>query len=128
LTDIPPSYLAQRYLFGVIQTSLQLTFTVSSDPDRDFSNRTGIFLQSVVHLTDFFPSSLALRYGSRLIQTSLQLTVTVKFDPGLEFLKQNWIMSAEWSTFDSLHPFLSCTEICVRGNTDISAINSYVYI
>jgi hypothetical protein len=34
-------------------------------------------------------------------------------------------MSAERSTRDSIPPFLSCTEICVRGNTDIFAINSY---
>jgi hypothetical protein len=37
-------------------------------------------------------------------------------------------MSAEWSTLDSLPPFLSCTEIYVRCYTDISAINSYGYI
>jgi hypothetical protein len=34
-------------------------------------------------------------------------------------------MSAEWSTRDSFIPFHSFIEIFVRGNTDISAINSY---
>jgi hypothetical protein len=44
----------------------------------------------------------------------LQLTVTVTFDPELDYFKQNWFMTAEWSTRDSLIPFLSCTEICVH--------------
>jgi hypothetical protein len=45
----------------------------------------------------------------------LELTLTVTCDPELDFkkdeiivtfLKQNWVMSAEWSTLDSLRPFL----------------------
>jgi hypothetical protein len=79
-------------------------------------------------LTHFLPSSLAESYVSRVIETSLQLTVTVILYPELDILKQNLIMSAEWSTRDSLPPFLSCTEICVRGKTEIFAITSYVYI
>jgi hypothetical protein len=58
----------------------------------------------------------------------LELAVTFTYDPKRDFLKQNWVMTAEWSTLDSLSPFLSCTEICVRYNTDISAINSNGYI
>jgi hypothetical protein len=78
---------------------------------------------------DSFPHSpLAERYVSGLIPTSLQLTVTVICDTELHFLKQNWVIFAEWSKLESLRPFLSCTEICVRVNTDISAINLYVYI
>jgi hypothetical protein len=65
-------------------------------------------------VTDFLPSSLAQRYVSAVIETYLQLTVTVKYDPELDFLKQNWVMSEEWGTLDSLRPFLACTEICVR--------------
>jgi hypothetical protein len=38
------------------------------------------------------------------------------------------VMSAEWSTLDSLLPFLSCTEICGRGNTHISGFICYGYI
>jgi hypothetical protein len=79
-------------------------------------------------MTHFFPSFLAQRYVSGVIQTYTELTVTVICDPELDFLKENWVMSAEWSTLDSLRPFLSCTEICVRGNTDISGINSYGYM
>jgi hypothetical protein len=93
-----------------------------------FSNKTGLCLQSGVHLTHFLPSTLAQRYVSGLIQISLQLTVTVTSDQELDILQQNRFMSAEWRTLDSLPPFLSCTEICVRGNTDISAINSDDYI
>jgi hypothetical protein len=79
-------------------------------------------------VTHFFPSSPAQRYVSGVIQTYMELTVTVIYDPELDFLKENWDMSAERSTHDSLRPFLSCTEICVRGNTDISEINSYGYM
>jgi hypothetical protein len=39
-----------------------------------------------------------------------------------------WVISAECITLDSLPPVLSCTEICVRGNTDLSPINSYRYV
>jgi hypothetical protein len=54
-------------------------------------------------LTHFVPSSLAQRYVSGVIQTALQLTVTVRYDPDVvTFLKQNWFMSAEWCTLDSL--------------------------
>jgi hypothetical protein len=74
----------------------------------------------VIH---FLPSSRAQTYVSGLIQTFLELTVTVTSDSELVFLKQNWVMSAEWSSRYSLPPFLSCTEICVRGNTDNSSIN-----
>jgi hypothetical protein len=59
-------------------------------------------------VSQFLPSFLAQRYVSRVIQTSLQITVTVKFDPELDFPKQKWVMSEEWSTLDSLRPFLSC--------------------
>jgi hypothetical protein len=71
-------------------------------------------------------SSLAQRYVSEIIQKPLELTVTVTCDTALDFLKQNFVMSAECSRLDSLRPFIFCTEICGRGNTDISAINSYV--
>jgi hypothetical protein len=59
-------------------------------------------VQSGVHLTHFFPSSLAQTYVSGVIQTFLQLTITVTCVKDLDFLKQNWVMSAEWSTFDSI--------------------------
>jgi hypothetical protein len=43
---------------------------------------------------------------SGVIQTSLQLTVTVRYDPEVViFLKENWVMSAESSTLDSLPHF-----------------------
>jgi hypothetical protein len=125
LTHFLPSPLAQRYVSGVIETSLQLIITVTVIRNLTFSNRTGLCLQSGVHVTHFLPSSLAQRYVSVVIQTSLQLTITVTCDPELDFVKQNSFMSAEWSTLASLRPFLSCTEICFRVNTDISAINSY---
>jgi hypothetical protein len=70
-------------------------------------------------------SSLAQTYVSGVIQTSLELTVTVNSDPELEFLKQNSVIFAKWSKPDSHHPFHCCTEICVRGNTEISGINIY---
>jgi hypothetical protein len=73
-------------------------------------------------VTHFLPSSLAQRYVSVVIQTSLQLTITVISDPELVFLKQNWVTSADWSTLDSILPFLCCTEICVQVNKDISGI------
>jgi hypothetical protein len=75
-----------------------------------------------------FYSSLAQRYVSGLIQTFLELKFTFKYDPELDFLKQKWVMSAECSRIDSLRPFILCTYICVRGNTDISGINSYGYL
>jgi hypothetical protein len=59
---------------------------------------------------------------SAVIQKSLELTVTVTCYTELDFLKQNWVMSEEWSTRDSLRPIVSCTEIFVWSNTDISAI------
>jgi hypothetical protein len=90
-----------------------------------FSNRIGLCLQIGVHFTHFVPSSLAQRYVSGIIQTSLELTVTVTSYPELDFRKQNCVMSAECSTLDSLRPFLSCTEICGWGKTDIYAIKSY---
>jgi hypothetical protein len=58
----------------------------------------------------------------------MELTVTITCDPELDFLKLNCVMSAEWSRLDSLPPFLSCRELCVQGDTDISVINSYGYI
>jgi hypothetical protein len=55
-----PSSLAQRYVSGVIQTSLELTVTVTCDPELDFLKKgTGLCLQSGIHLTHFLPSSLA---------------------------------------------------------------------
>jgi hypothetical protein len=79
-------------------------------------------------MTHFLPSSLEQKYVSGVIQTSMQLKFTFICDPELDFLKQNWVISAEWSTLDSLRPFLSCTEICVLSDTDISAINNYGYL
>jgi hypothetical protein len=61
-------------------------------------------------VTHFLPSFLAQRYVSGVIQKFLELTITIKYDPELDFLKQNWVMSAERDTFDSLRPILSCTE------------------
>jgi hypothetical protein len=111
---------------GIVR--LQLTIRVTCDPGMTFSNRTGLFLKSTVHLTNFVPSSLAQRYVSGLIQSSLHITVTVIYDPELDFLKQNWGMSSKWSKFDSLPPFLSSSDLGVRGNTDISGINIYGYM
>jgi hypothetical protein len=79
-------------------------------------------------VTHFFPSSLDKRYVFGVIQKYLQLTFTVNSDPELDFLKENCVISADCSTLDSLPPVLSCTEIFVRGKTDLSAINSYGYI
>jgi hypothetical protein len=107
---------------------LQLTVTVTCDPELDFLKENWIMsaewstLDSLPH----FPSCTV--NVSVVIQTSLELTVKIKYDPELDFLKENLVMSAEWSTLDSLRSFLSCTELCVRGNTDISAINSYGYL
>jgi hypothetical protein len=77
---------------GIVR--LQLTFTVTCDPELVFLKQKWVFLQSAVHLTHLVPSSLAQRYLSGIIQTSLQLTVTDKYDPELDFLKQNWVMSS----------------------------------
>jgi hypothetical protein len=106
----------------VIQTSLQLTVTVTCVPELDFLKQNWVMSADWSTLDSLPHSSLAQRYVSGLIQTSLQLTVTVTYDPELDFLKQNWVMSAEWSRLDSLPPFLCCTEICVRVITDISGI------
>jgi hypothetical protein len=73
-------------------------------------------------------SSLAQRYVSEVIETSLELPVTFTSYMELDFLKQNLFMSAEWGKPDSLPPFLSCTEICVRRNIYIAGINNYGYI
>jgi hypothetical protein len=73
-------------------------------------------------LPPFPPSSLAQSYVSVIIEKSMQLTVTITCDPELDFLKQNRVMYAEWSILDSIPPFLSCREICVQVNTNISAI------
>jgi hypothetical protein len=132
---------------GLIQTSLEITVavtcdlvlpvTVICDPELDLYLLYVILKQYWVISADWSTldslphSSLAQRYVSEVIQTSLELPVTGTCHPDLELyvlyviLKENWVMSAEWSTRDSLPPFLSCTEIGVRGNTDISAINSY---
>jgi hypothetical protein len=121
--SLPHSSLAQRYVSGVIQKSLELSVTVTCDTELAFSNRIGLCLQSGVHLSYFVPSFLAQRYVSGILQTSLELSVTVTSYPELDFRKQNCVMSAEWSTLDSIRPFLSYTAICVRGNADISGIN-----
>jgi hypothetical protein len=126
-----PSSPAHSNVSGVIETSLQLTFALIYDPELDFIKQNwdmSAAWSTLDSLPPFLPSSLEQRYVSGLIERSLQLTVTVTCDPELDFLKQNWVMSPEWSTLDSLPPFLSCTEICVQGNTDISAINNYVYM
>jgi hypothetical protein len=60
-------------------------------------------------VTHFLPSSLAQRYVSWVIHSSVELTVTVIYDPELDFVKQNWVMSVEWSTRGSLPPIFSCT-------------------
>jgi hypothetical protein len=52
----------------------------------------------------------------------LNLNFMLTCEPELDFLKQNWDMSAEWNTLHSLRPSLSCTEICVKSNTDIYGI------
>jgi hypothetical protein len=127
---------------GVIQTSLEiivavtcdmeLPVTVVCDPELDLYMLYVILKQYWVISADWSTldsiphSSLAQTYVSEVIQTSLELPVTVTCDSDLDLyvlyviLKQHWVMSAEWSTRDSLPPFLSCTEIGVRGNTDIS--------
>jgi hypothetical protein len=128
LTHFVPSSLAQRYVSGVIQTSLELTVSVTFDPELDFLKQNWVMSTEWSTLDSPPHSSLAQRYVSAVIQTSLQLTLTVTCDSELDFLKQNWVMSTEWSTLDSLPPFLSCAEICVLGNTDFSGINSYGYI
>jgi hypothetical protein len=79
-------------------------------------------------VTHFLHSSLAQRYVSRVIQTTLQLTFRVTYDPELDFLKQNWVMSAEWSKFDSLPQSSLAQRYVFRGNTDISKINIYGYM
>jgi hypothetical protein len=107
LNHFLPSALSQRYLSGVIQTSLQLTVTDICDPELDFIKQNWVMSAEWKHLTHFLPSSLAQRYVSGVITTSLQLTVTDIFDPEHEFIKQNCVISAEWSTLDSLPPFLS---------------------
>jgi hypothetical protein len=71
-------------------------------------------------LTHFVPSPLAKRYVSGVIQTSLQLTVTVSYDPEVvTFLKQNWFMSAEWCTLDSL-PHSSLAQRYMSGVIETS--------
>jgi hypothetical protein len=128
LTHFVPSSLPQRYVSGVLQTSLELTVTVTFYQELDFLKQNWVISAEWSTLDSPPHSSLAPRHVSGLIQTSLQLTITVICDPELDLLKENWVMSAEWSTLDSLRPFLSCTDICGRGNTDISGINSYGYI
>jgi hypothetical protein len=150
LDQIPHFNLAQRYVSGDIQTSLEITVTVTFDmelPVTVICDRE-LYLYLLYEILkeywvisadwstlDSHPhSSLAQSYVSEGIQTSLELQVTFTCDAELELyvlyliLKQNWVMSARWSTLDSLPPFLSCTEICVLVNTDIYAINSYGYI
>jgi hypothetical protein len=73
----------------VIQTSLQLTVTVTLIRNLTLSNRTGLCLRSGVNSTHFVPFSLAQRYVSGVIQTSLELTVTVTYDRNLTFSNRN---------------------------------------
>jgi hypothetical protein len=73
-----------------------------------FSNRTGVCLQSGVHVTHFLPSSLAQRYVSGVIQTSLELTFTVIYDAELDIPKQNWdfVCRVEYTWLTSSLPLL----------------------
>jgi hypothetical protein len=126
-----PSSLAHRNVSCVIETSLQLTVAFLCDPELDFLKQNWVMfaeLSTLDSLPPFLPSSLTQRYVSGVIETSLQLTVRITCDPEHDFLKQNWAMSAEWCTRDTLPPFLSYTGICVLLNTDISVIKNYGYI
>jgi hypothetical protein len=128
LTHFLPYVVAQIYVSGVIQTSLELTFTVTYDPELDFLKENCV-MSADWRTRDSLPPFLSCtEICVHVIKTSLQLTVTLICDPELDFLKQKWVMSSERSTLDSLRPFLPWTKICVRGITDISGINSYGYI
>jgi hypothetical protein len=133
VTHYLPSSLSQKYVSGVIQKFLELKYTVTCDPELDFLKQNCVMsAEQNTHdsLSPFLSCTEICVRGNTDISgiVRLQLRVTVTFEPELDFLKQNWFMSAEWSTLDSLRRFLSCSEICVRGNTDISTINSYGYI
>jgi hypothetical protein len=100
---------------------------VTCDPELYFLKQNWLMSaewSTLDSLLRFHLSSLAQSYVSGVRETSLQLTIRVTCDPELDFIKQNWVMSAEWSTLDSLPPFLSCTEKKSRVYTDISAIHS----
>jgi hypothetical protein len=127
LDSLPHSSLAQKYVSDVIQKSLELPVTVICDPELDlymlyvilkqnwlmsselstllaFLKQTWFISAEWITLDSLPHSSLAQRYVSGVIQTSLELTDTVKCDPELDLymlyviLKQNWLMSAEWTT------------------------------
>jgi hypothetical protein len=109
LASLPQSSLAQRYVSGVIQTSLQLTVTVRYDPVVVTFLKYNLVMSSEWSTLDSLPHSpLAQKYVSSVIQTSLEITVTLTRDPDLELYvlyvihKQNWVISAESSTLDSL--------------------------
>jgi hypothetical protein len=125
LTHFLPSSLAQRYVSGVIQTFLQLTVTVIYDPELDFLKQNWVMSPEWSTRDSIPHSSLAQRYVSVVIKPSLELIFTFTCDMELDFFKQNWVISAEWITRDSLPPFFSCTEICVRDNTNICGIICY---
>jgi hypothetical protein len=110
VTHFLPSSLAQRYVFVLIQKTLEFTFTVKYDPELYFLKQNWVTSAECSTRDSLPTSSLAQRYVSGVIHTTLQLTFRVTYDPKLDFLKQNCVMSAGWSTLDSLRPFLSCTE------------------
>jgi hypothetical protein len=84
----------------VIQISLELTFTVTCDPELDFLKQNWVTSAEWSRLDSLCPFLFAQRYVSGVIQTSLELRVKVKYDPDLDFLKEDWVMSAEGSTLD----------------------------
>jgi hypothetical protein len=88
LTHFAPSSLALSDVSGVIQTSLELTVTVTCDPELNFLKQNGVMSAEWSTLDSLPNSSLAQRYVSGVIQSSLQLTFTFIYDPELDFLKQ----------------------------------------
>jgi hypothetical protein len=100
LTHFVPSYLAQRYVSGIIQTSLQLTVTVIYYPKLEFLKQNWVMSPEWSTLDSRPHSSLRQRYVSVVIHTYMELIFAVICDPELDFLKENWVISAEWSTLD----------------------------
>jgi hypothetical protein len=88
IDSLPHSSLAETYVFGVIQTSLEITLTVTFDPELDFLKQNCVMYAEWSTLDSHAPFLFCTEICVGLIQTTLQLTVTVTFIQELEFLNR----------------------------------------
>jgi FPC/CPF motif-containing protein YcgG len=67
LDSLSHSSLAERYISGVIETTMQLTFMVTFDPELDFLKQNRFMSAVWSTLASLPPFSLAQRYESVVI-------------------------------------------------------------